>query len=133
VTDAVTDAKIGLAGPVWGFGAAVGALVLYFATGAAIWYAIAELTAYINLFNLTPVWQLDGSRGFHALGRAERWGVVAAITVGLFLSGQRLLLIVGGVAVWRAFQSDTGPGDRRTFATFVGLVLALSLLTRGVG
>jgi hypothetical protein len=76
---------------------------------------------------------LDGSRGFHVLARGERWVVVAAIAVALMLTEQRILFIVGGVAVWRTLQQETGPGDTRTLATFVVLVIALSLLARGVG
>ena len=133
VTDPLTDAKIGLAGPVWGLGAALTALVIYFLSGARIWFAIAQLTGFINLFNLTPVWQLDGSRGLHVLARGERWVLVAAIAIVLMLTEQRLLFIVGGVAVWRSLQRNAGPGDTRVLATFVGLVIALSLLARGVG
>jgi hypothetical protein len=51
----------------------------------------------------------------------------------LLLTEQRLLFIVGGVAVWRALQQDAGPGDTRVLATFVVLVAALSLLARGIG
>jgi Zn-dependent protease len=133
VDDPVTDAKIGLAGPVWGLGAAVASLGAYAVTQQQIWFAIAHLTGFLNLFNLTPVWQLDGSRGFHALSRVERWAVVAAIGVMLWLTGQRLLFIVGGVAVWRAAQREVGPGDRRVLATFVVLVVALSWIAKGVG
>jgi Zn-dependent protease len=133
IDDPVTDAKIGLAGPVWGLGAALAALGAYAATGAQIWFAIAHLTGFLNLFNLIPVWQLDGSRGFHALSRAERWMVVVAIGVMLWLTGQRLLFIVGGVAVWRAAQREVGPGDRRVLATFLVLVVALSWIAKGVG
>ena len=100
---------------------------------ARIWLAIAQLTGFLNLFNLTPVWQLDGSRGFHVLARWERWALVAAIALMLILTEQRLLFIVGGVAVWRSLQQETGPGDTRVLATFVVLVIALSLLARGVG
>ncbi len=46
---------------------------------------------------------------------------------------QRLLFIVGGVAVWRSLQHETGPGDARVLATFVVLIFALSLLARGLG
>src|SRR6185503_12954095 len=102
VTDPVTDARIGLAGPVWGLSAAVGAWVIHLATGAPIWLAISELTGFINLFNLTPIWQLDGSRGFHALSREERWIVVAVVALALWLTGVKLLWIVGVVAVYRA-------------------------------
>jgi len=132
VTDPVADARIGLAGPVWGLGAAIAAFVMYTATQAHIWLAISELTAFINLFNLIPVWQLDGSRGFHALSRAERWIVVAATAAAFMISGQRMLFLVGGVAVWRALQHDAGPGHRRTLTTFVTLVLALSYLARTI-
>jgi Zn-dependent protease len=129
----LNDAKVGLAGPVWGLGAALAALGLYLATRAPIWLAIAQLTGFLNLFNLIPVWQLDGSRGLHVLARWERWALVAAIGCALVVTRQRLLFIVGGVAVWRALQQDTGPGDSRVLATFVVLVVALSLLAHGVG
>src|SRR5690349_5020785 len=133
VSDPVTDAKIGLAGPVWGLGAALAALGVYGVTHAPLWLAIAHLTAFLNLFNLTPVWQLDGARGLHALSREERWIVVATIGVMLWLTGQRFLFIVGGVAVWRAAQREVGPGDRRVLATFVGLVVLLAWIAKGVG
>jgi Zn-dependent protease len=133
VVDPIADARIGLAGPVWGLGAGVTALIAYYATGARIWLAIAELTGFINLFNLIPVWQLDGSRGFHALGRAQRWMVVTVVIIALLLTGQRMLLLVGGVSAWRAFESKTGPGDTQTVVTFAVLVLALSVLARSVG
>ena len=133
VDDPITDAKIGLAGPVWGLGAALAALGVYAVTHVQIWLAIAHLTGFLNLFNLIPVWQLDGSRGFHALSRAERWIVVGAIGLALWATGQRLLWIVGGVAAWRATQKVVGPGDRRVLATFVLLVFALSWIAKAVG
>jgi Zn-dependent protease len=133
IGDPLTDAKIGLAGPVWGLGAGLAAFGIYIGTGARIWLAIAQLTGFLNLFNLIPVWQLDGSRGFHVLARWERWAVVAAIGLALMLTEQRLLFIVGGVAVWRSLQQETGPGDTRVLATFVVLVIVLSWLARGVG
>jgi Zn-dependent protease len=133
VTDPLTDAKIGLAGPVWGLGAAIAAFAVYVATRAPIWLAIAQLTGFLNLFNLIPVWQLDGSRGFHVLARGERWLVVAVIAVALLATEQRILFVVGAVAVWRALQQESGPGDTRVLATFVMLIVALSWLARGVG
>jgi Zn-dependent protease len=132
VTDPVTDARIGLAGPVWGLGAALAAFAVYGYTHAPIWFAIAAVTGFLNLFNLIPVWQLDGSRGFHALSRVERWIVVAACAGALALTGQKMLVLVGGVAIWRALQRDTGPGHTQTLATFVGLVLALSFLAQSI-
>jgi Zn-dependent protease len=133
VTDPLTDAQIGLAGPVWGLGAAIVALAVYMLTGARIWLAIAQLTGFLNLFNLIPVWQLDGSRGFHVLARGERWLLVAVIALALIATEQRLLLVVGAVAVWRALQQETGPGDTRVLATFMMLIVALAWLARSVG
>ena len=133
VTDAVTDARIGLAGPVWGLGAAVAAWIMYLATGAAIWLAIAELTAFLNLFNLIPIWQLDGARGFHPLSRQERWALVAVIALAAWASGVGVLWIVGAVAVYRTVCGEAGPGHASTLATFAGLVVALAWFARGVG
>lgn len=132
VDDPIKDAKIGLAGPVWGLGAALAALGAHAVTNDRIWLAIGQLTGFLNLFNLIPVWQLDGSRGFHALSRVQRWIVVGAIVAALYATEQRLLFIVGGVAVWRAMQREAGPGDNRTLATFVILVGALSWIAMAV-
>jgi Zn-dependent protease len=132
VTDPLTDAKIGLAGPVWGLGAGLAALAVYLVTGGMIWFAIAQLTGFINLFNLIPVWQLDGSRGMHALARSERWMLVAAIAAALLLTEARMLFVIGAVAIWRAMQKDQGPGNARVLATYVTLIMALSLLARDI-
>jgi len=133
VDDPIVDAKIGLAGPVWGLGAALAAYAAYAYTHAQVWFAIAELTALLNLFNLIPFWQLDGSRGMHALSRAERWVVVAALGVAWYSTGLGLLFIVAAVAGWRALQREVGPGDTRSLVTFVALVTLLSWLARDFG
>jgi len=133
VTDPVLDARIGLAGPVWGLGAAIVSWMIYLATSAPIWLAIAELTGFLNLFNLIPIWQLDGSRGFHALSREERWMVVGAIGAALWLNGVRMLWILGAVALFRTLRGAQGPGHRPTLITFAALILALSWFARAVG
>lgn len=128
ITDPRKDAAVGLAGPVWGLGAGLAAWAAHGVTGAPIWLAIAQLTGFINLFNLTPVWQLDGARAFHALAGWQRWAVVGAIGVAYLISGHKLLLLVGAVAVWRAARRDVGPGDRRALGTYVVLIAALTWL-----
>jgi Zn-dependent protease len=133
VSDPVTDARIGLAGPVWGLGAGIAAWGIYQATAAPIWLAISELTGFLNLFNLIPIWQLDGSRGFHALSTPERWAVAAVVALVLWLGGQGVLWLVLAVAVFRALKGEPGPGHRPTLLTFAGLVVALAWLARRVG
>jgi Zn-dependent protease len=97
-------------------------------TGSHTWFAIARLTGYINLFNLIPVWQLDGSRGFHALDRTARWVVVAAAVATFFVTSQRLLLVIAAVGAYRAFQPTTERPDRRTLIEFLVLLAALGAL-----
>jgi len=129
IKDPSVDAKIGLAGPVWGLGAGVAAYLVYAATGIGVWGAIAGLTGFINLFNLIPVWQLDGSRGFHALSSWQRWVAVLAIGIAGYVTGQRMMLVIGIVAAWRAFQrTDTKP-DTSALATYIMLVFALAWLS----
>jgi Zn-dependent protease len=133
IADPVVDARIGLAGPVWGLGAGLGALAVAVVTGSPTWRAVAELTGFINLFNLIPIWQLDGSRGFHALSQQQRWAIAAIVALAFVLTGQLLLLVIAAVAVFRSLKATPMDGDARTFATFAGLVAALSWLARHVG
>jgi Zn-dependent protease len=132
IVDPMVDARIGLAGPLWGLGAGAAAFAVSRLTGSPTWGAIAELTGFINLFNLIPIWQLDGSRGFHALSNVQRLIVVAATVAAFVATGQKLLILVGAVAIFRAFQPTTA-SDNRTLATFVALIAALSWLARSVG
>jgi Zn-dependent protease len=133
VDDPVIDARIGLAGPVWGFGAALAAYGAYLVTGAPTCRAIAQLTALLNLFNLTPVWHLDGARGFHALSRAQRLAIVALSIAAFLATWQKFVVLLIGFAVYQTVVGSAGPGDRRAFATFAALVAALTWLSRGVG
>jgi Zn-dependent protease len=79
VTDVRVNARIGLAGPVWGLGTALAFYLVFLATGSPLIGAIAGLGAWINVFNLIPVWTLDGARGFTSFTRVDRWCVVAAL------------------------------------------------------
>jgi Zn-dependent protease len=135
IDDPVTDARVGLAGPIWGLAAGVLAYAVYLLTDAPIWQAIAQLTGFINLFNLIPIWQLDGSRGFHALSAMQRWIAVVVIAAAFALTGQKLLILLGGVAVFRCLRpsSAAGQGHLRTLATYSALVVSLSLMARAVG
>ena len=125
------DARIGLAGPLWGLGATVVAYAAAMASGSALWMAIAHISAWINLFNLLPVWQLDGGRGFAALTKEQRWAATAAIGAGWFICGDGLLLLLMIVAFVRAAASEAPASpDNGALGQYVGLVLALSLLVR---
>jgi Zn-dependent protease len=125
--DAREDARVGLAGPLWGLGAAVAAYLVFLASGAPSWGAIARVGAWINLFNLLPVWQLDGSRGFRALSRSQRFLVTAAMGTLWFLTGDGLLMLLAIAAAFRAWGGKAPEqGDRIALAQFLILVLALA-------
>lgn len=131
IDDPAVDARIGLAGPVWGLGAGLAAYAVYRITDVPLWGAIAQLTGFINLFNLIPVWQLDGARGFHALSRWQRWAIVGALGVAFLLTNEGLLLLIGGVAVYRALQpAVVREPNVPAFATFLVLIAALTWLSK---
>ena len=75
------------------------------------------------MFNLIPVWQLDGSRGFRASPASphpHRWAGA------LFWTAETMLIIVGLVAVWRCFTKDAPEQpDNVVFFQFAGLLAAL--------
>lgn len=128
------DARVGLAGPLWGLGAAGAAYLVFLSTGWAIWAAIARVGAWINLFNLLPLWQLDGGRGFRALSRQQRWLAVLALALLWYVTDEGLFMLLALAAVLRACAADTSATpDQRTLLHYVGLVAALAYLcTRSV-
>lgn len=129
ITDPKLDAAVGLAGPVWGLTAGLVAFAVHLATDSMIWLAIAQLTGWINLFNLIPIWQLDGARGFHALSTAERFLTIMALAVAFAVTGEKLLLLVGAVGIWQVLRAKPGPGDPRALATFIVLIALLSWMS----
>jgi Zn-dependent protease len=121
---------VGLAGPIWGLAATLVCQALHLVTGAAALSAIARVSAWLNLFNLLPVWQLDGGRGFQALSKAQRWVAAAAIGLAWAATAEGLLLVLLLAAAWQAiFAATPREGDRRALVEYVVLVSALSALT----
>ena len=76
-----------------------------------------------------PVWQLDGSRGFNALSRVQRWLVVALVVIAWLFVRDGIIALVGIVAAWRAWQKN-GPAapDWNAFAVYVFLLAGLTAL-----
>src|SRR6058998_1998544 len=129
--DAREDARVGLAGPLWGLGAALAAYAVYRATGVGVWGAIAHMGALVNLFNLVPVWQLDGARGFRALTRPQRWIAVALIAVLWSVTSEGLLVLLGiAAAATAGFAHAADEPDHTALAQYALLVAVLALMTR---
>jgi len=123
------EADIGLAGPLWGLGAAAVAYSVFRVTNAPYWATVAHWGALINIFNLLPVWQLDGAHAFKAMSRQHRAIAAAALLVAAVLSHERMLWLPFLGASWAVFmKSPTGRADARSVGYYVFLVGALSLL-----
>jgi len=95
---------------------------------------IAKVGAWINLFNLTPFWQLDGARGFRGMSRTHRVVATAAIGAAFALTGEGLLVLVFLAAAAKLFGEQAKKPDARAVLLYVGLIAALAALAdMGVG
>ncbi len=128
-TNPSEDARIGLAGPLWGLGAALACYLMFLATGAKVWAAIAHIGALINILNLIPIASLDGGRGFRALSRSQSMLTTAAFGCAWFLTHEALIAVVALVALYRSFtKPKDAEADQTAFALFLLLIASLSAL-----
>lgn len=80
------------------------------------------------MFNLIPVWELDGSRGLRALSAGQRW-LLAALLLGLSLLAPHVfLLAILVVTALRAFGPSPERGDLSVLAQFGVLATSLAAL-----
>ena len=126
--DAREDARVGLAGPVWGAVAAALALALGLGLHDRTLLGVAEIGAMINVFNLVPFWQLDGARGFRALDGRQRMIVVGIAAVVALALSQPMGWAVCAIGGARLKSDVPKQGDRRAFFTFAALLIVLSLI-----
>jgi Zn-dependent protease len=130
-SDARTDAQVGLAGPAVGAAVALAFYGIARLTGSAVLLAIAHAGAVVNLFNLTPIWSLDGARGFHALTQAQRFGIVIITGTALYMTHEGILWLVVLVAAFQMLSPRAAErGEDRAFAAFAGLVIVLSAIAQ---
>lgn len=126
------NARIGLAGPVWGAGAAAVCVGLSLALKSPLIAAIGGTAALINLFNLLPVAGLDGGQAFRAFSTSSRWTVVAAASAAAWLAysvSHSTGIAAGAVAAlaaFKAFNRDAPTdSDHQSLATFILTMLVL--------
>lgn len=126
------DATVGLAGPIWGLAASLFCFAMWaFTDGRTsnLFGAIAHAAAWMNLFNLLPVWQLDGSRGMAALSRRDRGIIAAAFLIAWTMTSEGLLLGLAIASTVRLFGKDAPQTSNRTILLrFLFLILSLSYL-----
>jgi Zn-dependent protease len=126
-------AEVSLAGPVAGFCAAAFCEAMWLKTGNSLWAALARTGAWINVLNLIPVWQLDGSGAFAAIGKFQRAAILAA-SVALWLGlHEGVYLLVAAGATYRLFTKDE-PEEKSLSVTiyFCVVLLILGLVMHSV-
>jgi Zn-dependent protease len=139
--DAAAEARVGLAGPVLGSIACLVPLGIYAAGGGELFRALAFTGFFLNLFNLLPVVPLDGGRAMAALS-PWMWLVGFALLVAATIAFPNpimlLILLFGGMEVWRRWHSRKTPEARRYYrvkpatrlavgAVYIGLAVALGV------
>ncbi len=107
--DLEQDAYIALAGPLTGLGLAAACYGIGAATHERFWYACADLSAFLNLFNMIPMPPFDGGRIVGALW-PPLWlfGFALFVVVAVFAHLPLLFVVIIGVlglpamlAAWR--------------------------------
>src|SRR6266571_1065480 len=113
-TDALKQAQIGIAGPIAGTIGATAAFFLYLSTQWEVFLLAALIGFYINLFNMIPVWQLDGA---WVLAPVSKWFQLAGyllIAVGVLAFGfvSPLIIIIallGIPTLVQRFRDSSNP------------------------
>jgi Zn-dependent protease len=128
------DARIGLAGPIWGAAAAMIFLAPGLLLGGGFWFAVARATAWLNLLNLTPVWTLDGGRAFRALDSRQRFYIGALLILLWLATSEGLFLIpIAGVAYQIFWKKDApAEGDRTILLQYAGLAALFAALMAAI-
>jgi Zn-dependent protease len=141
--NALSEARVGLAGPVLGTVGAGVCLVIAEAAGSDFFRALAYVGFFLNLFNMLPVVPLDGGRAMAAMA-PWMWFVGLGVVVALALIVPNLILwIIVVLAVvetyrrWRARKSGSveqaayyrvSPRNRVLVgAVYIGLIVLLAI------
>jgi Zn-dependent protease len=127
------EARVGIAGPLWGLAASAACYAVYGLLNEPLFAALAAFGAWVNLFNLVPVWQLDGSRVFAALSRPARASCALLALLSALWVDDVLLYAIAVVAGLRAWNAPAQASDKASLARYVFCIVALSallLLTR---
>lgn len=108
------DAYIALAGPLTGLGLAATCYVIGETNHDRFWFACADLSAFLNLFNMIPVPPFDGGRIVGALwtplwiaGLAIFIGIALVLHVPLFFV--LIIALLGLPAIAAAFRGHQDP------------------------
>lgn len=134
---------IALAGPLYGFCAALGCMAVWELWHLPIFLVLANVGAWINLANLLPLAMLglDGAQAIYSLSRMQRaliasvcfvfFGLTVSASGGNLMGAntQWVFAAVGAGLLWHCFTRDVPEKPHTgTMVYFMGLVMALGFL-----
>ena len=141
--DALTEARVGLAGPVFGSIAAAAVAIVGLATHNDLLQALGYVGFLINLFNLLPVPPLDGGRAMAAMAPWMWFLGFGGLVLLEFLQPNPILLIVcvfAGYTLYQRWHHRKSPTAEQTSyysvsprnrilvgAVYIGLIVALAI------
>jgi Zn-dependent protease len=141
--DALTEARVGLAGPYFGAAASAIVAIVGLATHTGLLEALGYIGFLLNLFNLLPVVPLDGGRAMAAMAPWMWFIGFGALVTLEFIEPNPILLIICLVAAydlyhrWQKRNSPTmmqtayyrvAPRSRIVIgAAYLGLIIALAI------
>jgi Zn-dependent protease len=140
--DALAEARVGLAGPIFGSVAAAIVAVIGLATGSGLLEALGYIGFLLNLFNLLPVVPLDGGRAMAAMAPWMWFVGFGAIVLLDFLAPNPILLIItlfSAFELYRRWERRRNPTPAQlayyrvaplarlaVAAVYIGLIAALA-------
>ncbi len=139
--DALSEARVGLAGPVLGTLGGLATLGLYATTREPLFMGLAYFNFIINLFNLAPVLPLDGGRAVGAMSPVfQLLGLVVMVVLFFVAPIMALVALIGLPELWRRWKTRDTPEGRAYYdlpllqrvgvgVVYVGLIVVLGLLT----
>ena len=141
--DAVTEARVGLAGPLFGATASAAVAIVGIATHTGLLEALGYIGFLLNLFNLMPVVPLDGGRAMAAMAPWMWFLGFGGLVLLELLEPNPVLLIIclfAGFSLYQRWTNRRSPSAQQTAyysvsprnrmligATYLGLIVALAL------
>ena len=99
---------------------------LYLWTHLQIFSALTYASAWLNLFNMIPVFNFDGAQATYALDRLQRGLLLAACLILFALMHEAVFLFIGAGMIYRLFTRDVPEkGSPATLAGYLGMLFAL--------
>jgi Zn-dependent protease len=141
--DALTEARVGLAGPYFGAAAAGVVAIVGLATHTGLLEALGYIGFLLNLFNLLPVVPLDGGRAMAAMAPWMWFVGFGGLVVLEFVAPNPILLVICLVAaydLYHRWQRRSAPTPEQTAyyrvsprnriaigVAYLGLIVALAI------